>query len=268
MQSYKDIVSIVMAEGEDVDTRLGKARRISHEFITMDLRLGFPLLTARKMHVKGIAAELACFLRGHTDIREFESRGCNYWRKDLNRYNEKHNTPNNNNLGRIYGAQYRNWNHHIDQLRNVLAEAKTDPGSRRLVVTLWNPSEIHQMTVPPCYTSWQISIVGDFIDLCWTQRSVDLALGAPSDIASMALLTHLIGNELGKTPRRLTGFFVDGHIYHANFEGVEQYLSQQSHKLPVLTLAMKPGAQVETFEPEMMKLTNYIHGPFFKMEMQ
>lgn len=259
MYGYKDILSVILAEGEWVESRAGKAKRISHEFMLTDLRDGFPLITSRQFFYKGMEGELACFVKGHTNIDEFEKRGCNFWRANLDDWNAKRGTPNNKDLGKIYGYQLRNFNG-VDQLRKVIDEAKTNPQSRRLLVSYWNPPEMDDMVLPSCHYSWQISVVGGHLDLIFNMRSCDMALGFPTDLASYALLAHLIANELGLTARFLTAVIADAHIYERNIPGVEHYIDRKVYPRPKMKLLCPKGMPVEDFDVGMVEFTNYAHG--------
>lgn len=266
MQQYKDILNIILAEGDEVPSRAGPVKRISHEFFMCDLRDGFPLLTGRQMHTKGIIAELICFLRGYTNIDEYTKRGCNFWTANLEEINAKNGTPANKDLGPIYAKQLRDFNG-VDQLRKVIDEAKVNPMSRRLLVSYWNPEDMEKAALPCCHYAWQISVVGKYLDLIFHMRSVDCALGMPTDIAHYALLAHLIANELGLEARNLTGTFADCHIYMQNKDGVEAYLSRQLFKKPTLKLNCLPGMPVEKFDIGMVEFENYMHGSAIKMDM-
>jgi thymidylate synthase len=261
MQNYKDILNTILTEGDAMSSRAGNVTRISHEFIFHDLRDGFPLISGRQMFVKGIIGELICFLRGYTNIDEYKKRGCNFWDANLEDWNNKNGTPNNKDLGPIYAKQLRNFNG-VDQLRSVIEEAKINPTSRRLLVNYWNPAEMNEAVLPCCHYSWQISVVGDYLDLIFNMRSVDCALGMPSDLVHYGLLAHLIGNEIGKTPRHLTGVFADCHIYDANLDGVKEYLTRPTFKKPTLKLNCPQGMPVEEFEVGMVEFEGYQHaGP-------
>lgn len=267
MQAYNDILNGIIRDGDSVDSRAGPVLRLSHEFFMHDLRNGFPAITGRKLAFNAMAAELACFVKGLRDVQDFKDRGCNIWDKDLARFNAEQNMPGNTDLGPVYGVQWRNFGG-VDQLRQVIDTAKTDPGSRRLLVSAWNPPEIKDMVLPPCHVMFQISIVNQHLDLIFYMRSVDMALGFPFDIASYGLLTHLIANELGLTPRWLTAVLADCHLYKANLAGIEAYLKAKTFPLPQLVLDVLPGMPVEQFEPGMAALSNYSHSPAIKMEMQ
>ena len=261
MQSYKALLKTVLTDGRPAKSRAGYVVRLSHVFWSHDMQLGFPLLTARKMFTKGIIGELVCFVKGLTDISEYTARGCNFWTANLNDMNRRNNTPNNTDLGPIYAKQLRNFNG-VDQLRTVLAEAKSNPESRRLLVNYWNPAEMSQTALPCCHYAWQISVVDNkYLDLIFHMRSVDCALGLPTDIAHYGLLMSLIANELDLIPRQLSCSLADSHIYDINRQGVDEYLHAPEYTLPTLKLTLAKGAPVESAEVDSFIFENYNHGP-------
>lgn len=267
MKNYKDLLRKVIHEGIPMPSRAGDVLRLSHEMLSWDLRDGFPAITSRKLHTQAMLGELACFVKGLTNIQEFKIRGCNIWDANLADYNAKNNCPDNTDLGRIYGALWRDLGS-VDQLRSVIDGFKKDPYNRRLVVSAWYPADFDKAVLPPCHYSFQISAPdNEHIDLIFNMRSCDLALGAPFDIASYAVLLHLIANEVKRIPRKLTAVFADAHIYVANLEGVQKYVNRPHHELPMLGLNMPRGASVETFEPHLACLIGYISESHIPMEM-
>lgn len=267
MKTYKELLLKLINKGTIAESRAGKVIKLSHELISFDLKEGFPAITARKFHFKPMAAELACFVKGITDNEEFKQRGCNIWTANLDDFNQRNGTPDNTDLGPIYGAQWRDF-YSKDQMRDVIDRVKRDPFDRRLVVSAWNPMQLDQMALPPCHIMWQLnSVDGKRLDLIFYMRSVDMALGFPFDIASYALLLHLICHETGYWPGKVTAVLADVHIYKQNLEGVMEYLAADTHPLPRLLLEMPLGAKVEDFEPRHAELMNYKHGPNVKMEM-
>lgn len=265
MHSYKLLLQNTLLHGTPADSRAGAVLRSSHLFWTHDLRLGFPLLTARKMFTKGIIGELVCFVKGYTDISEYTKRGCNFWTANLEDMNRRNGTPDNTDLGPIYAKQLRNFNG-VDQLRKVLNNARDDSTSRRLLVNYWNPAEMDKTALPCCHYAWQISIVDNkYLDLIFHMRSVDLALGLPTDIAHYGLLAHLLANELFLTPRQLSCSLADAHIYGNNLPGVTEYLEAPDKPLPTLTVTLPPGAFSECAEVDSFVFENYNPGPAINM---
>jgi thymidylate synthase len=258
MLNYNDALIEIIKDGDEVPSRAGPVLRLSHQFLTFDLRDGFPLLTGRKAFYKGMLAELECFVKGFTNIDEYTSRGCNFWTANLEDWNNKRGTPGNKNLGHIYPYQLRHFNG-VDQLRTVINTAKADPTSRRLLVSYWNPADLDKGCLPPCHYSWQLSIVNGYLDLMFTMRSCDMALGFPTDLGHYAGLNHLIANELGLRPRFVSASIADAHIYKQNLDGVKEYLTRQQHPLPQIELNAPAGMPVEQFDASKVVFINYQH---------
>lgn len=255
MQGYLDLVRHVLEHGEPRADRTGTGTlSVFGAQTRYDLRQGFPLVTTKKVLFPAVVRELLWFLRGHTNIHQ----------DDLTKH-----TPiwdawadANGDLGPIYGAQWRNWGGTgIDQIAEVVQQIKRDPTSRRLIVSAWNVADLPKMKLPPCHAFFQFYVAGERLDCQLYQRSADIALGVPFNIASYALLTHMIAGECGLTP----GFFVhtmgDAHIYANHIEGLKLQLTRAPLPLPTLRLAAKPLLELQ-FED--VVLENYQHHPFIK----
>lgn len=267
MNNYDDLLRKIITHGDLAPSRAGNVYKLSHEMLSFDLREGFPAITGRKLQFAVMAGELACFVKGETDIMEFHKRGCRIWDANLADFNKRKGTPNNTDLGPVYGAQWRDF-YGIDQLRTVIDKLKADCYDRRLLVTAWNPAQFEEMALPPCHLMWQLSTTdGVHLDLMFYMRSVDMALGFPFDIASYALLLHLIANEVGMVPRKVTASLADVHIYAQNVPGIRTYLDRPKHPKPMLHLDMAVGMPVEYFEPELAMLLKYEYEPVIQMEM-
>lgn len=271
---YQDLLNRVLNFGETRTDRTGVGTiSIFGAMFVHDLTTGFPAVTVKALPFKVMAAELACFVKGLTDIREFQKRGCHIWDENwadfVARSGIAETSPDYYDLGPIYGAQWRNFNGmHVDQLRRVLAEAKNRPDSRRLLVTSWNPLELDESALPPCHTHWQISVrESQYLDMAFYMRSVDLCLGFPFDIASYALFCHLIANELGLIPRKLICYMADAHIYTNHIDGALTMVERAPKPLPRLELLCCAGMPVEEFEPEMAVLSGYDPHPAIKLKM-
>ena len=218
----------------------------------------FPLLTTKFVSLKNIATELKWFLKGDTNIRYLVDNGCNIWNDDAYRrycrvwnydldeplskedYIEKIKTDDEfakvwGDLGPIYGHQWRNWNG-IDQIKQVLETIKTDPDSRRMIVNSWNVSDVPTMGLPPCHYSFQINHERGRLDLMWAQRSVDMFLGLPYNIASYALLLRLIAFETNMLPGYIMGAFGDVHLYNNHLEQAKEQISRKPYDLPTFFL--------------------------------
>lgn len=249
---YSDLVEDILENGEEVfNERTGeKTLQTFGNQIKYYMPNGFPLLTTKKMYPKSIFAELEFFIKGLSDKKWLQDRGCTIWDEwanpnvvnrlyEENPQDKKYIQQNVNDLGRIYGVQWRNWNHTYDQLKSVLKEAATNPSSRRLLVSAWMPDEFGEMALPPCHFAWQINISGTHIDLVWFQRSVDVALGLPYNIASYAMLLILIGEHLGLKPRCLIGQLANTHIYENHINGLIKQINREPYESPTLELKEK-----------------------------
>lgn len=198
-----------------------------------DMSAGFPLLLSKKVSFKAAKFELLWILQGRTDIQYLRDNGINYWDPDYKRSGRTDGT-----LGPVYGKQWRDFNG-VDQLRRLITNIMTSPESRRLIVNAWNPSELHHMALPPCHYGFQVYINNNQLDLMWQQRSADVFLGLPYDIAMYGLLLELLAKGAGYKPGRLIAQLGDCHLYSNHREQSKELLSRQlsGKVLPVLDLA-------------------------------
>ena len=198
-----------------------------------DMSAGFPLLLSKKVSFKAAKFELLWILQGRTDIQYLRDNGINYWDPDYKRSGRTDGT-----LGPVYGKQWRNFNG-VDQLQRLIVGIMTKPESRRLIVNAWNPSELHHMALPPCHYGFQVYINNNQLDLMWQQRSADVFLGLPYDIAMYGLLLELLAKGAGCKPGRLIAQLGDCHLYSNHREQSKELLSRQlgGKLLPVLDLA-------------------------------
>lgn len=198
-----------------------------------DMSAGFPLLLSKKVSFKAAKFELLWILQGRTDIQYLRDNGINYWDPDYERSGRTDGT-----LGPVYGKQWRDFNG-IDQLRRLITNIMTSPESRRLIINAWNPSELHHMALPPCHYGFQVYINNNQLDLMWQQRSADVFLGLPYDIAMYGLLLELLAKGAGYKPGRLIAQLGDCHLYSNHREQSKELLSRQlsGKVLPVLDLA-------------------------------
>ena len=198
-----------------------------------DMSAGFPLLLSKKVSFKAAKFELLWILQGRTDMQYLRDNGINYWDDDYKRSGRTDGT-----LGPVYGKQWRNFNG-VDQLQRIIMGIMTRPESRRLIVNAWNPSELHQMALPPCHYGFQVYINDNKLDLMWQQRSADVFLGLPYDIAMYGLLLELLAKGAGYKPGRLIAQLGDCHLYSNHREQSKELLSRQLNGkiLPVLDLA-------------------------------
>jgi len=201
--------------------------------IEHDMSAGFPLLLSKKVSFKAAKFELLWILQGRTDMKYLRDNGINYWDDDYKRSGHTDGT-----LGPVYGKQWRDFNG-VDQLQRIIMGIMTRPESRRLIVNAWNPSELHQMALPPCHYGFQVYINDNKLDLMWQQRSADVFLGLPYDIAMYGLLLELLAKGAGYKPGRLIAQLGDCHLYSNHREQSKELLSRQLNGkiLPVLDLA-------------------------------
>jgi thymidylate synthase len=232
MRAYLDLLRHVMDHGVDRQDRTGTGTRsvFGHQ-ARYDLREGFPLVTTKKIHLRSVVHELLWFLRGDTNVRSLNEQGVTIWDEWADA---------DGGLGRIYGAQWRSWRRPdggvVDQIADVVERIGSDPASRRLVVTAWNPGELDQMALPPCHMVFQFYVAEGRLSCQLYQRSADLFLGVPFNIASYALLTHMIAQVTGLGVGDFVHTLGDAHIYSNHFEQVREQLSREPRPLPTLRL--------------------------------
>lgn len=249
MKAYLDLLRTVLENGEDRSDRTGVGTRgIFGAQLRFDLSRGFPLVTTKKVHTRSIIQELFWFLGGHTDNAWLRERGVTIWdewstAEQCVRFGRRAGD-----LGPIYGHQWRNFgatenadgtfqNDGVDQISALIEEIRRNPASRRLIVTGWNPAEANRVALPPCHTLFQFHVSGNGRLSCQLyQRSADLFLGVPFNIASYALLTHMIAQVCGLGVGDFVHTFGDAHIYKNHFEQVKLQLSREPRALPTLRL--------------------------------
>ena len=256
-QAYLDLVRDILANGDRREDRTGTGTlSIFGAQLRFDLRKGFPLLTTKKVLFPAVARELLWFLRGSTNIHDDLAEHTPIWNAWADERGE---------LGPIYGYQWRNWNGEgIDQIQGAIDLIRRDPGSRRILVSAWNVSDLGEMALPPCHTLFQLYVCDGRLDLQLYQRSADMALGVPFNIASYALLLTLIANECELAPGYFVHTFGDAHIYVDHIEGLKRQLSREPYPPPQLRVAAKPLAAIR-FED--IELVGYRHHPFIKFSV-
>jgi thymidylate synthase len=236
-KKYQQLLSDIIAFGVEKKDRTGTGTisEFGHQ-IRHKMSEGFPLLTTKKMAWKQIVSELLWFLTGQTNIAFLHKHNNHIWDGD---YNKSGRTD--GDLGPIYGKQWRKWdgkNGRIDQIDDLVKELKTNPDSRRLMVSAWNVGELNEMVLPPCHYGFQVWTREEngkrYISLMWNQRSVDTFLGLPFNIASYGLLLHIIANEVDMIPDELIGNLGDTHLYLNHIEQAKEQISRDSFDLPTL----------------------------------
>lgn len=232
MRQYHDLLDHVMKNGTDRGDRTGTGTRSVFGYqMRFDLADGFPLVTTKKLHVKSIIHELLWFLAGDTNIRYLKENGVSIWDEWADE---------NGDLGPVYGAQWRSWpapdGRQIDQISWLVEEIKTNPNSRRLIVTAWNPAEVDRMALPPCHCLFQFNVTNGRLSCQLYQRSADIFLGVPFNIASYALLTMMVAQATGLKPGEFIHTLGDAHIYSNHFEQARLQLQRQPKKLPEMRI--------------------------------
>ena len=259
MIQYLDLLRRVLAEGK------GKADRTGTGTVAMfgaqarfRLAEGFPLVTTKKLHVKSIIYELLWFLRGDTNVKYLHDRGVTIWDEWAGK---------NGSLGRIYGAQWCDWHapdgRSVNQIDRVIEQIKANPDSRRLIVTAWNPGELDQMALPPCHTLFQFFVQDGELSCQLYQRSADLFLGVPFNIASYSLLTVMVAQVCGLKPGAFIHTFGDVHLYNNHMEQAKLQLTREPRPLPQMKLntAVK---NIHDFKFEDFELVGYEPHPAIK----
>ncbi len=260
MKQYLSLVREILENGEKKEDRTGTGTiSIFGVQRKYDLREGFPLLTTKKVLLKGILHELLWFLRGSTNINDGLTQNTPIWDAWADESGD---------LGPIYGKQWRKWNavngRNIDQIQNAIDMIRTNPDSRRIIVNAWNVGELDQMALPPCHLLFQFYVVNGRLDCQLYQRSADVALGVPFNIASYAALMQMIAQECDLEPGIFTHTIGDAHIYLNHVEGMKEQLTRTPKKLPTLKIAKKPINEL-TYED--FEIVNYEHDPFIKFKV-
>ena len=232
MRPYLDLMRRVLEEGRPRADRTGTGTLsvFGHQ-MRFDLSRGFPLVTTKKIHMRSVIEELLWFLRGETNLRSLRERGVTIWDEWADERGE---------LGPIYGYQWRSWRRRdggtVDQIAEALRLIREQPDSRRIVVSAWNVGEIEEMALPPCHLLFQFYVAEGRLSCQLYQRSADLFLGVPFNIASYALLTHLVAQATGLLPGEFIHTFGDAHLYTNHLEQARLQLSREPRPLPVLDL--------------------------------
>ncbi len=250
MKQYLDLLRDVMENGKDSDNRTGiYARKVFGRQMHFNLEDGFPLVTTKEMFLKGVIHELIWLLSGNTNIKYLLDNNVHIWDEWADE---------NGNLGPVYGHQWRNWNSEgIDQIKDVIERIKTDPTDRRMIVTAWNPSQIDQMALPPCHCFFQFDVTPDGKLNCQLyQRSCDMFLGVPFNIASYSLLTMMIAQVCGLKAGEFIHSLGNTHIYNNHFEQVKTQLTRNPYPLPKMII--NPDVKkIDDFKYEDFKLVDY-----------
>ena len=259
MQQYENFMRHVYENGTLKTDRPGTGTRSVFGYqMRFDLAQGFPLVTTKKLHTKSIFIELLWFLRGDNNAKWLQERGVSIWNEWAGPDGD---------LGPIYGVQWRSWpkpgGGHIDQLAQVIEEIKRNPDSRRLIVSAWNVSDIPNMALPPCHAFFQFYVADGKLSCQLYQRSADIFLGVPFNIASYALLTHLVAQQCNLEVGEFIWTGGDCHIYSNHFNQVEEQLSREPYPYPKLTI-LRRAPSLFDYEYEDFQITEYQAHPHIK----
>jgi thymidylate synthase len=265
---YKKLMETILYRGLDKADRTGTGTKsIFGTTIRHDMSMGFPLLTGKRVSFKAAKTELLWILQGRTDLKYLEDNGVKYWRPDYERSGRTDET-----LGPVYGKQWRDFGG-IDQLWQLVYNIRFHPNSRRLMISAWNPAEMKDMVLPPCHYAFQVYVNDGKLDLMWQQRSADVFLGLPYDIAMYGLLLELLAKGSNMQPGQLIGQLGDCHLYNNHLDQAKIYLGRSKRALPNLfvldgvKLNKEIQSQVFIPQPNEIKLINYNPYPAIKAEL-
>lgn len=259
MKAYLELLRDILDHGVRKEDRTGTGTvSVFGRQLRVDLQQGFPLLTTKKLHTKSIFHELLWFLSGDTNIRYLNENGVTIWDEWADEEGK---------LGRVYGAQWRTWQgphgQVVDQITNVINQIKRNPDSRRHLVSAWNPAEVDAMALPPCHYAFQFYVAGGRLSCLFNMRSVDTFLGLPFNLASYALLTHMVAEQCDLEVGELVWTGGDVHIYMNHMEQVELQLTREPRPLPKLIVKRKPES-IFDYRYEDFEIADYAPHPGIK----
>jgi len=260
-RQYLDLLADILANGAQREDRTGTGTLgVFGRQIRFDLAQGFPLLTTKKLHRKSIILELLWFLRGDTNVRWLQERGVRIWDEWADADGE---------LGPVYGKQWRSWatpdGRVIDQIANVVGQIRNNPASRRHIVSAWNPADVDDMALPPCHCLFQFFVAEGRLSCQLYQRSADIFLGVPFNIASYALLTVMMAKVTGYQPGEFIHTFGDAHLYLNHVDQAKEQLSREPYPFPTLKVADK--TDLFGFDYEDFVIEGYQAHPHIKAEV-
>lgn len=262
MQQYLDLIEHILTHGVDKEDRTGTGTKSIFGYqMRFDLQKGFPLLTTKKLHLRSIIYELLWFLQGDTNIQYLQDHGVKIWNEWADEDGE---------LGPVYGSQWRSWRtadaRTIDQIEKVVSQIKNNPNSRRLIVSAWNVGEIDQMALPPCHALFQFYVANKQLSCQLYQRSADVFLGVPFNIASYALLTMMVAQVCNLTPGEFVHTFGDVHLYKNHIDQARLQLSRQPYPLPKIQINPEVDS-IFGFDYDDFELSGYQAHPHIKAEV-
>ena len=259
MKQYLDMLKFVLENGQGKKDRTGTGTRSIFSYdMRFDLQKGFPLLTTKKLHLKSIVYELLWFLSGSTNVKYLQENGVRIWNAWADEQGD---------LGPVYGKQWRAWEKSdgvaIDQIGHLIEQIKTNPDSRRLIVSAWNVGELHKMALPPCHLLFQFYVANNKLSCKLIQRSADAFLGVPFNVASYALLTHMIAQQCDLAVGEFVWSGGDVHIYNNHVEQVHEQLSRSPRAQPTLKILRRPSS-IDDYQFEDFEFLNYDPLPSIK----
>ncbi|MGI1822473.1 thymidylate synthase [Exiguobacterium sp. TRN 1102] len=262
MKQYHDLCRHILDQGVVKEDRTGTGTTSVFGYqMRFNLQEGFPLITTKKLHIRSIIHELLWFISGETNVRYLQENGVRIW----NEWADEEG-----NLGPVYGSQWRSFprpdGSSVDQLAQVIEQIKTNPDSRRLIVSAWNPGQLDEMALPPCHLLFQFYVADGKLSCHLYQRSADTFLGVPFNIASYALLTHMVAHVTGLEVGDFVHTLGDAHIYHNHLEQVELQLSRNPRPLPQLKI-VRDVSSIESFRFEDFEILGYDPHPHIKGEV-
>ena len=272
MKQYLQALKYIMESGVNKPNRTGiDSKAVFGLPMRFNLKDGFPAVTTKKLAFKSVKAELLWFLMGTSDIKKLQEMDCHIWDANANADYWKPKARFEGDLGRIYGVQWRRWKSPysgkpIDQIAEVIEKIKKDPYNRRLIVSAWNPAELDKMALPPCHLLFHFFVADRKLSLLMYQRSCDMFLGVPFNIASYSLLLSMISQVTDLTPGEFVHVLGDAHIYHNHFEQIKKQLKRKPLPLPKLWLN-KEIKNIGDFKLEDIKLIDYKHHGVIRAKM-
>ncbi len=277
MKIYNDILRTIMEEGNDRETRNGMTRALFAQQMRFDMSSGFPAVTTKKLAFKAVKSELLWFLAmkgkeraSDEDLKILNESERTIWTDNAESDYWKPNVQFKGDLGRVYGIQWRNWRapegRIVDQIAELIEKLKKTPYDRRLIVSAWNPGELSDMALPPCHMFFQCFVADGSLSLHMVQRSCDMFLGVPFNIASYSLLLHMLAQVTGLKAKECILTLQDAHVYHEHFDAVKEQLSREPMALP--TLWLNPEIKdIDSFTMNDIRLENYQSHPSIKAKM-